>query len=169
MQQPEPLMAVAARKLEFERVALIHAAQLLQFAMKFCADRARAEDLTQETLLAAWSNFHQFQLGTNCRAWLFKILVNLRNKQYFGWGSSLDTISIDEQQIDLPVPETITDVTEVRAALESLSEKHRDILQLGIVEGFSVRELSDLLAIPPGTVMSRLSRARESMRTSLVS
>lgn len=169
MQQPEALMAVAARKLEFERIALVHAERLLQFAMKFCADRSRAEDLTQETLLSAWSNFHQFQLGTNCRAWLFKILVNLRNKRHFRWGLSLDTISIDEQQIDLAVPEKITNVTEVRDALESLSEEHRDILQLGVVEGFSVRELSDLLAIPQGTVMSRLSRARESLRTSLVS
>jgi RNA polymerase sigma-70 factor (ECF subfamily) len=157
----------ASLKLEFERIALIHAKHLLRFAMKFCADRSRAEDLTQETLLSAWSNFHQFQLGTNCRAWLFKILVNLRNREIHGWGSPSEPLSIDQQQFDLAVPENISNVTDVRVAFASLSEEHRDILHLGIVQGFSIRELAHLLAIPPGTVMSRLSRARARLRAAL--
>lgn len=157
----------AWRKLEFERTALIHAEQLVRFAMKFCGDRSRAEDLAQETLLSAWSNFHQFQLGTNCRAWLFKILVNLRNKEFCRWGSRAEPLSIDQQQIYLAVPENISCGMEVRVAFESLSAEHRDILQLVVVEGFSIRELADLLAIPPGTVMSRLSRARARLRTAL--
>jgi RNA polymerase sigma-70 factor (ECF subfamily) len=168
LRQPEVLPAVnTSRKLAFEQIALIHAEHLLRFAMKFCADRARAEDLAQETLLSAWSNFHQFQLGTNCRAWLFKILVNLRNKEFCRWGSPTEPLNIDQQQTYLAVPENISNVTEVRVAFESLSEEHRDILRLGVVEGFSVRELADLLAIPPGTVMSRLSRARARLRTAL--
>lgn len=159
----------SSRRFEFERVALIHAERLLRFAMKFCADRSRAEDLVQETLLSAWSNFHQFQIGTNCRAWLFKILVNLRHKEFGRRYSSPESLSIDEQQIDFGAPENISNVTEVRAALESLSTEHRDILRLGILEGFSVNELADRLALPPGTVMSRLSRARERLRAVLVS
>ena len=160
-------MAVnATRKIEFERIALIHAEHLLRFAMKFCADRSGAEDLAQETLLSAWSNFHQFQIGTNCRAWLFKILVNLRNKGFRRWGSPPEPLSID-QQMDVAVPENISDGTELRVAFASLSAEHRDILRLGVVEGFSVRELADRLAIPPGTVMSRLSRARAGLRAAL--
>ena len=157
----------ASLKDEFERIALVHAEHLLRFAMKFCADRSRAEDLTQETLLSAWSNFHQFQLGTNCRAWLFKILVNLRHKEFSRSSSPAEALSLDQQQMDLAVPENISNTAEVRAAFQSLSEEHRDILRLGVVEGFSVREVAELLAIPPGTVMSRLSRARARLRTAL--
>jgi len=157
----------ASRKLEFENIALIHAGVLLRFAMKFSGDRSRAEDLAQETLLSAWSNFHQFAPGTNCRAWLFKILVNLRNKELSKYGSPMESVSIDEQEMDLAVPENVSNITEVRAAFRSLSEEHRDILQLGVVEGFSVRELAHRLAIPPGTVMSRLSRARARLRAAL--
>ena len=155
------------RRFEFERVALIHGERLLRFAMKFCVDRSGAEDLVQETLLSAWSNFHQFEPGTNCRAWLFKILVNLRHKMFSTQGSQPASLSIDLQQIDLAVPENISNGAEVRVAFESLSTEHRDILHLGVVEGFSVRELAALLAIPPGTVMSRLSRARARLRTAL--
>ncbi len=79
----------------------------------------------------------------------------------------MESFSIDEQQIDLGIPENISHGTEVRVAFASLSEEHRDILHLGVVEGFSVRELANLLAIPPGTVMSRLSRARAQLRTAL--
>jgi RNA polymerase sigma-70 factor, ECF subfamily len=167
LRQQEVPVVNTSRKLEFERIALIHAKHLVRFAMKFCADRSRAEDLAQETLLSAWSNFHQFQLGTNCRAWLFKILVNLRNKEFCRLRSPLTPLSIEQQQIDLAVPENISNGTAVRVALESLPEEHRDILRLGVVEGFSVREMADRLAIPPGTVMSRLSRARARLRTAL--
>ncbi len=146
---------------------MIHREQLLRFAVKVSADRFLAEDLAQETLLSAWSNFHQFQLGTNCRAWLFKILVNLRNKKSCSGRSRSEPPSVNHQQMDLAVPENISHATEVRAAFESLSEEHRDILRLGLVEGFSVKELAGLLDIPPGTVMSRLSRARARLRTAL--
>ena len=146
---------------------MIHREHLLRFAVRLSTDRFRAEDLAQETLLSAWSNFHQFQPGTNCRAWLFKILVNLRNKRSSSGHSRSEPLSVDHQQIDLAVPENISHATEVRAAFESLPEEHRDILRLGLVEGFSVKELAGLLAIPPGTVMSRLSRARARLRIAL--
>src|ERR1700730_14272721 len=110
--------------------------------MKFCVDRSGAEDLVQETLLSAWSNFHQFEPGTNCRAWLFKILVNLRHKTFRRRGAQSQPLSIDQQQIDLAVPENISHVAEIRSAFQSLSAEHRNILQLGVVEGFSVQELA---------------------------
>jgi RNA polymerase sigma-70 factor, ECF subfamily len=70
------------RAAEFESVCLPHAASLLRYAMHIDErSKAEAEDLVQETLLAAWRNFHQFESGTNCKAWLFRILINLRYKQ----------------------------------------------------------------------------------------
>ncbi len=155
------------REFEFEQVAVIHAQRLLRFALKFCGDRSCAEDLVQETLLSAWSNFHQFETGTNCRAWLFKILVNLRHKNLSRLRGQPAPLSIDRQQMVLAAPENISNSAEVRAAFRSLPAEHRAILQLGVVEGFSVKELARLLAIPPGTVMSRLSRARAKLRTAL--
>lgn len=156
-----------SRRIEFERIALVHAEHLRRFAMRVSSDHFHAEDLTQDTLLSAWTNFHQFQLGTNCRAWLFKILVNLRNKRFRKCGTSAASLSGVEQTIDVAVPENISNSTEVRVAFERLSREHRDILRLGIVEGFSVRALAERLDIPPGTVMSRLSRARAKLRAAL--
>lgn len=150
-------------------MALVHAERLLAFAMKCCADPARAEDLVQETLLSAWANFHQFEIGTNCRAWLFKILVNLRNKDANRRRSSPESVRIDDERTEFGAPEKVSDTTAIRVALDSLSAEHRDILRLGVLEGFSIEELSDQLSIPPGTVMSRLSRARARLRAMLTS
>jgi RNA polymerase sigma-70 factor, ECF subfamily len=87
---------------------LIHAKQLFRFALKLCADYSRAEDLVQETLLSAWSNFHQLEFGTNCRAWLFRILVNLRNKEFSKRGPSRKPISLEQQQVTLSASETLS-------------------------------------------------------------
>jgi RNA polymerase sigma-70 factor (ECF subfamily) len=145
---------------------MVHAEQLLNFALKFCSDRSRAEDLAQETLLLAWTNFHQFQLGTNCRAWLFKILINLRRKEHRRRDTLRYPFSIDQQNVDIAVAEDISCKAVVREALENLPADHRDILHFA-GQGLSVRELAQRFAIPAGTVMSRLSRAREKLRSAL--
>ena len=69
------------RTFEFETVALPHAGGLLRYALHLEREKARAEDLVQETLLSAWRHFHQFEQGTNCKAWLFRILKNLHSRQ----------------------------------------------------------------------------------------
>jgi RNA polymerase sigma-70 factor, ECF subfamily len=147
---------------EFESTALVHAQSLLRFALKMVRDRHRAEDLVQETLLSAWRHFHQFEPGTNCRAWLFRILINARNREFSKWRELAEVVSIDD--IQLREPERISASTEINSALDNLSSEHREILMLGVVEGFSLKELAVILSVPAGTVMSRLSRARARLR-----
>jgi RNA polymerase sigma-70 factor, ECF subfamily len=140
----------------------VHAQSLLRFALKMVRDRHRAEDLVQETLLSAWRHFHQFEPGTNCRAWLFRILINARNREFSKWRELAEVVSIDD--IQLREPERISASTEINSALDNLSSEHREILMLGVVEGFSLKELAVILSVPAGTVMSRLSRARARLR-----
>ena len=125
-------------------------------------DRHHAEDLVQETLLKAWRSFHQFEPGTNCRAWLFRILLNARNREFSKGEKLAEVIHIDDVQ--LPVPESAAASVEIRDAFDNLSAEHREVLHLGVVEGFSLRELAEILNLPIGTVMSRLSRARARLR-----
>jgi RNA polymerase sigma-70 factor (ECF subfamily) len=157
--------AGAHARAQFETTALVHAQSLLRFALKTVRDRHRAEDLVQETLLSAWRHFHQFEPGTNCRAWLFRILINARNREFSKWRVLAEVVSIDDVQVH--DPETISTSVEINSALDNLSSEHREILILGVVEGFSIKELASILAVPIGTVMSRLSRARARLREML--
>lgn len=164
--------AVRNRQVEFEQIALPHSASLLRVALRLAADSSTAEDLVQETFLLAWRSFHQFQRGTNARAWLFRILFNA----FYGQGRKLRSVpplvSLDMPEMDaepagragLP----FADVAEVSQALGRLSTEHRAVLMLGVVEGFTCQEISGILRVPIGTVMSRLSRARQALRAQLV-
>ena len=148
--------------MQCQELALVHAQSLLRFALSMVRDRHHAEDLVQETLLKAWRNFHQFQAGTNCRAWLFRILVNTRNRDFQKRRFLADVVNIDD--VHLPVPENASAPAEIRSAFDSLSTEHREVLNLGIVEGFTVKEVAEILDMPAGTVMSRLARARARLR-----
>jgi RNA polymerase sigma-70 factor, ECF subfamily len=155
------------RAAEFEREALPHAAGLLRYAMHIDRrGKAEAEDLVQETLLAAWRNFGQFEAGTNCKAWLFRILINLRYKQLRRTSRKAE-VPLAQEEPHLSRPENISSNAEMRAAFARLSPEHREVMQLGVVEGFEIREIGEMLRIPLGTVMSRLSRARGQLRTAL--
>ena len=154
--------AGAEARSEFESTAMVHAQSLLRFAVKMVRDRHRAEDLVQETLLAAWRSFHQFEPGTNCRAWLFRILINARNRDFSKRRELAEVVSIDDVQVRQP--EKISASVEINSALDNLSNEHREILMLGVVEGFAIKELATILDVPVGTVMSRLSRARARLR-----
>ena len=150
---------------EFERVAMCHARSLLRVARRLTSQPEAAEDLVQDCLLLAWRNFHQFQPGTNARAWLFRILINA----FYAEGRKLRRIP--EMA---PLTANVRTMTpaldegmEVSRALDGLQLDHRTVLMLGVVEGFTCGEMAEILSVPVGTVMSRLSRAREAMRTKL--
>ena len=112
--------------------------------------------------MSAWRSFHQFQPGTNCRAWLFRILINARNRDFSKRRELAEVVSIDDVQVRQP--EKISASLEIHSALDNLSSEHREILMLGVVEGFAIKELATILEVPVGTVMSRLSRARARLR-----
>jgi RNA polymerase sigma-70 factor (ECF subfamily) len=141
-------------------------------ARRLTFDSGVAEDLVQETLLRAWRGFDRFEPGTNARAWLFRILFNV----FYAQGRKIRSSPV-LVPFRLPGQEarpqtgandfSPLDGAVLSAALDDLSEEHRTVILLAVVEGFTCRELSEILSLPIGTVMSRLSRARQSLREAL--
>lgn len=148
---------------EFGEVALTQTVNLLRFARRLTSDPSSAEDLVQETLMRAWRAFDQFRGGTNARAWLFRIMLNV----FYGQGRKGHLTLVPLGDLDGPTVDGRNQNLEVSDALARLPADQRAVLLLGVVEGFTCREMSDMLAIPMGTVMSRLSRARGAMRRQL--
>ena len=160
------------RRDEFERLAMPHAESLLRSAWRIAKDCAAAEDIVQETLLRAWRAFDQFERGTNCKAWLFRIMLNISNKNHRQAQARPLLISLTEQEPTTVIPMHVKPpqltAAEVLSALEALSADHRLVLILAVVEGFTCKEIAGICVLPIGTVMSRLSRARAEMRKTLV-
>jgi len=151
---------------EFERVVMPEAPRLLRFARRLTGNTPSAEDLVQETLLKAWRSFRQFREGSSARAWLFRILINA----FYGQGRKVRAMPAMlplEARIPAGANSTVVENLEIAEALDSLPLEHRTVLLLGVVEGFTCCEISGILSVPIGTVMSRLSRARRSLREKL--
>jgi RNA polymerase sigma-70 factor, ECF subfamily len=162
------------RKIEsdaFEAVALPHLNDLYRTAVHLVRDRTEAHDLVQEAYLQAWKAFHRFAPGTNCRAWLFKILINEVRHYRRRWYNS-KTVPETEQSFEEtlafepPVPENIQD-EDVLVALGEIPREFREVVLLSDVQEFSYKEIAEMLGIPVGTVMSRLSRGRKQLRMKL--
>jgi RNA polymerase sigma-70 factor (ECF subfamily) len=155
----------------FEELAMPLFEQLYNFARWLTHDTAEAEDLVQETFTKALRGFSSFQVGTNFRAWMYRILRN----SFLSSRTGLKTIiPLDGENDDFVLPaETSTpesvlieqsDRDTVQQALRELPVPFREILLLCEVEEMSYQEISETLVIPIGTVMSRLSRARKRLR-----
>ena len=155
----------------FEALALPLLAPLYNFAHWLTGNRDEAEDLVQETYVKALKGFSSFSLGTNFRAWMYRILRNTFLTSRTGLEQ---TVSLDDEEnaVVEPAanddPESLlfarADQEEIRRALEQLPVAHREIILLCDVEEMSYKEIAELVGIPMGTVMSRLSRARRAMR-----
>ena len=169
---------------EFETEALRHLDALYRTALRMTRSEADAEDLVQETYIRAFRFRDQFTLGTNMKAWLFRILTNTfintyRRKTAQPEVTDLDGIdefslyrrmADDRAASTSPDPEaellnSVVD-SEVTDALEELPEKFRTTVLLD-VEGFSYKEIAEMLSIPIGTVMSRLHRGRKFLQKRL--
>ncbi len=155
---------------DFEAVALPHMADLFRTASRMLGDRARADDVVQETYLQAWKSFHRFELGTNCRAWLFRILFNciLHHRRKWLRASAGDGALEFAQAPPGPLPESLSD-KEIIAALDKVPPEYRSAVLLCDVEEFAYKEVAAILEIPIGTVMSRVSRGRKLLRDHLAS
>lgn len=165
---PQFPLCVPSSQAEFESVALCHTRSLLRVARRLTSSPSSAEDLVQDCLLLAWKNFGQFRPGTNARAWLFRILFNA----FYASGRRLARAPVflipgpaigDARTFSPSFDQTV----DVLRALDSLPVDHRTVLLLGVVEGFTCGEISQILSVPVGTVMSRLARARGAMRARL--
>jgi len=167
MKVPEKHVSAAT----FEELAMPLFDQLYNFARWLTQDTAEAEDLVQETYTKALRGFSSFQAGTNFRAWMYRILRN----SFLSSRTGLKTmVAIDGETEEslLPAerttPESILieqlDRAMMQQALEELPVPSREILLLCEVEEMSYQEIAETLAIPLGTVMSRLFRARKALR-----
>ena len=154
---------------DFESAALPCLNELFRTAVRLTGSRTEAQDIVQNVYLQAWRSFHRFQVGTNCRAWLFKMLLNEirhhRRKLNNTWLES-DSEILNDAAFEEPIPEALTD-EDVLAALDALPEEYREVVLLADVEDFAYKEIAEMLGIPVGTVMSRLSRARRQLRIKL--
>ena len=172
-------------KEQFTTDAMQYAPQLFSTALRMTRNRSEAEDLVQETYIKGWRSFHTFQEGTNLRAWLFRIMTNTYINKYNaqkrkGTEVELDDVeelflykrlgSIDQSQLSSSAEDQMLDLftdDEVKNALESLPEDFRIPVLLSDVDGFSYKEIAEMLEIPIGTVMSRLHRGRKAMQKML--
>ena len=168
----------------FETEALAFLDALYRTGLRMTRSEAEAEDLVQETYIKAFRHRDQFTPGTNLKAWLFRILTNTFINQYRRKAARPDTTELDDVDESIlyrhmrdvspgsasPDPEAeLIDNTlssEVTEALESLPEKFRTTVLLD-VEGFSYKEIAQMLDIPIGTVMSRLHRGRKFLQKRL--
>jgi RNA polymerase sigma-70 factor, ECF subfamily len=170
------------QRLAFERVALPYLDALYGAALRLVHNRADANDLVQETVLRAYRSFHQFAIGTNCRAWLLTILYNNFRDHYRQNGREQPSVSGEiEQELEarmlLAEPlsrnpeEMLSDRMlgrQIANALKSLPEEFREALLLVDVQELNYQEVAEILEVPLGTVRSRISRARALMRTALI-
>ncbi len=166
------------RSSTFEQEALPHLDSLYSFALRLSGDSIQAEDLVQETMLKAYRSWHQYQSGTNVRAWLFTILRNnfvgvYRRRKHEKHSVEVKEIEattvFDEvQEID---PEgrffdgLVDD--EVIRAIRALPIEYRDTLVLRDLEGLTYAEIAQVTGVPVGTVRSRLFRARQALQRQL--
>ena len=167
----------------FEKQALEHMSSLLGVAARLTKSRTEAEDLVQDTFVKAMRARHQFETGTNLRAWLLRILTNTFINRYrrgglersvlegpdadplsHGWVSSatLEAMCDPESQALRPILER-----EIKAALDELPEDFRLAVVLSDVEELSYREIAEMMGCPIGTVMSRLHRGRRLLKARL--
>lgn len=160
----------------FRENALDHLDGLYAYAMTLTRNRAEAEDLVQETYLRAMNAFGRLRPDSNLKSWLFTILRNIRLNQV---RDGLDRSSIVEIDEPAAAPKQLEDKSakdplllylskvkeaDVRAAIQQLPDPYREVIILREFEELSYEEIAEVLSCPPGTVMSRLSRARDKLK-----
>ena len=175
-----------ADQAEFESMAMPFMDQLYSHALRLTKNSSDAEDLVQETYLKGYRAFSSFKEGTNLRAWLFRILTNsfinnYRKKQRGFEEEDFDEIddmylhrrlgSIQNNTLGMSAEDMLFErltEDEIKDAVENLPTQYREVVLLADVQGFSYKEIAEILEIPNGTVMSRLHRGRAKLQKVLL-
>ena len=174
----------AERALRFERDALAYTNQLYAAAMRYTKNPDDAKDLVQDTYLKAFASFHQFEEGTNLRAWLYRVLTTtfintyrkgqrqpqIANNELEDWqvAEAQSHTSDQGKSAEQEALENLPD-SDIKRALHEIPEEFRIVVYLADVEGFSYKEIAEIVGAPAGTVMSRLHRGRKQLREKLAS
>lgn len=157
-------------KKQFNDIALSHFNALYTFALSITAVAADAEDLVQETYLRAYQKFDQFEFGTSCKAWLFRIMRNIAIDQIRKKDPLVATgndTCLDEMVCPRVEADHLTRTIDIKRAFSGLPPKYRLIVLLKDIEGFTYQEIAEILSFPIGTVMSRLYRGRKALKSIL--
>jgi RNA polymerase sigma-70 factor (ECF subfamily) len=167
--------------IDFEKEAIPHMDALYNYAFRMTGDSDDANDLIQETYLKAFRFFNNFERGTNCKAWLFRIMKNTFINDYQKRKREPEKLdyedvekfyenakpsSTDDAHLEKEIFDNLLD-DEVSSAISSLPEDFRTVIILSDIEGFSYEEIADFIDSPVGTVRSRLHRARKMLFTKL--
>jgi RNA polymerase sigma-70 factor (ECF subfamily) len=173
---------LAQRKARFEKDALVFTSQLYGAALRYTKNTHDAQDLVQDTYAKAFTSFHQFEPGTNLKAWLYRILTTTFINSYrkdqrrpqisageiedWQLADASSHTSDQGKSAEEEVLENIAD-KDIKEALAAMPEEFRRAVYLSDVEGFSYKEIAEITGVPTGTVMSRLHRGRKLLRSSL--
>ena len=163
-------------KSHFEKLSMVHLDSLYSTALRMTRDAGEAEDLVQDTMLAAYRFFGQFEPGSNFKAWLFRILTNIFINKYRKKQrerevrEELDAAPPGEGPPD-PESALLSQLAsdDIRRALETVPVDYRMAVVLSDLQDFSYKEIAEIMDCPVGTVMSRLHRGRKLLRSVLFS
>jgi RNA polymerase sigma-70 factor (ECF subfamily) len=174
--------SAADRKKRFEKDALQYMNQLYAAALRYTKNPEDAQDLVQDTYAKAYTSFHQFEPGTNLKAWLYRVLtttfINTYRKdqrrpqksdsEMEDWqiAEAASHTSDQGKSTEDVVLENLPD-SDIKKALAEIPEEFRMAVYLADVEGFSYKEIAEIVGVPSGTVMSRLHRGRKQLREKL--
>ncbi len=165
-----------AKRRAFEIEALPHMEALYRTALRMTKNQNDAEDLVQEALVKAYRFWDKFEPGSNCRAWLFKIMTNIFINQYRSKARSPMAVNVDDiddnflygqlatvGNKDNPEKQMFAKIfdDDVKKAIESLPDDFRLVVVLSFLEGFSYQEIAEIADLQLGTVKSRLHRGRK--------
>ncbi|MCK4372432.1 MAG: sigma-70 family RNA polymerase sigma factor [candidate division Zixibacteria bacterium] len=172
----------AAKRKEFEAEALPHMDALYRTALRLAKNQSDAEDLVQEAFAKAYRFWDKFELGSNCRAWLFKIMTNIfineyRSKSRSPLQANIDDIDdnylygqlADSEMTENPEQTLFSKLfdDDVKKAIENLPDDFRLVAVLSFLEGFSYQEIAEIADLQLGTVKSRLHRGRKLLQKQL--